>query len=177
MKTCRRCLTEKPLSEFHKNKSTKDGYAAYCKPCKSGMDKDWILADPKRVERRARRTRLWQQSNPERYKESIDRWKANNPDRKYMLDKKSHLWTSYRLTIEDYICMLDKQDSKCAICRGEGRLYVDHDHACCPGNTTCGKCVRGLLCTRCNNFVGHIEIYGETINNAIAYIDYYKDAE
>jgi hypothetical protein len=27
---------------------------------------------------------------------------------------------------------------------------VDHDHTCCPGEYTCGKCVRGLLCDDCN---------------------------
>lgn len=32
-KTCTKCLEEKPLTEFHNNKRTKDGKAYYCKPC------------------------------------------------------------------------------------------------------------------------------------------------
>jgi hypothetical protein len=34
------------------------------------------------------------------------------------------------------------------------RLHVDHDHACCPGNYSCGACIRGLLCHRHNTGVG-----------------------
>jgi hypothetical protein len=48
----------------------------------------------------------------------------------------------------------------CHICgtTADGRrLCVDHDHRCCPGAYGCEKCVRGLLCDRCNFLVGAIE--------------------
>lgn len=32
--------------------------------------------------------------------------------------------------------------------------YLDHDHRCCPGLRSCGKCIRGLLCNRCNRVLG-----------------------
>jgi len=30
---------------------------------------------------------------------------------------------------------------------------TDHDHACCAGPTSCGACVRGLVCRACNREV------------------------
>lgn len=33
-------------------------------------------------------------------------------------------------------------------------LTVDHDHACCPGDRSCGRCVRGFLCVYCNSAAG-----------------------
>ena len=37
------------------------------------------------------------------------------------------------------------------------RLAVDHDHACCPGPTSCGQCVRGFLCPGCNMAEGNLD--------------------
>ena len=34
--------------------------------------------------------------------------------------------------------------------RRKALLTVDHDHRCCPGPVSCGRCVRGLICTYCN---------------------------
>lgn len=35
-------------------------------------------------------------------------------------------------------------------------LVVDHDHACCSGGYSCGKCVRGGICSRCNKVLTSI---------------------
>lgn len=40
--------------------------------------------------------------------------------------------------------------------KGSRRLAVDHDHSCCPGKTSCGRCVRGLLCGPCNDHMGYL---------------------
>lgn len=56
--------------------------------------------------------------------------------------------------------MLAAQSDACAICSAPfagGRYYVDHDHQCCPGKRSCGKCVRGLLCNRCNIVAGYLD--------------------
>jgi DNA-directed RNA polymerase subunit RPC12/RpoP len=37
-------------------------------------------------------------------------------------------------------------------------MVVDHDHRCCPGQVSkCGRCVRGLLCFRCNVVAGMLD--------------------
>lgn len=71
-------------------------------------------------------------------------------------------FSKYGLTEEQFYARLASQGNACAMCREQFRddqqVYVDHDHACCPEEgKSCGKCVRGLLCLRCNAALGHIE--------------------
>lgn len=56
-KRCPRCDSFKPLSEFNRNKLTKDGLQCYCKPCKAEATR----ASPKRLEvsRNSRYRRLY----------------------------------------------------------------------------------------------------------------------
>jgi hypothetical protein len=62
------------------------------------------------------------------------------------------------ITEEEFNALLEKQEYACAICRNpfEGRrICADHDHNCCEKQVdrtakTCGKCIRGLLCVKCN---------------------------
>jgi hypothetical protein len=56
--------------------------------------------------------------------------------------------------------MEKSQNGVCKICgepeKYKNRLSVDHDHSCCPGITSCGKCIRGLLCSNCNRVLGQV---------------------
>jgi hypothetical protein len=83
--------------------------------------------------------------------------------------KAAYVEKTYSLTDEQYWALYDYQGGRCYICqRAKGqnqeqdngirkRLSVDHDHACCSGAVSCGKCVRGLLCKPCNRDVlGHL---------------------
>jgi hypothetical protein len=81
----------------------------------------------------------------------------------------------YKLTPDDYDALLAKQGGGCAICGskpdGKVRLHVDHDHACCPDKkTSCGECVRGLLCHRCNPMLGLANDNQATLHKAIVYL-------
>ena len=79
----------------------------------------------------------------------------------------------YNLSAEQYWAIYEAQGGCCAICqKSKGKLRalsVDHDHTCCDGPTSCGKCVRSLLCTMCNRYLGHI---GDSIETAQRMVDY-----
>lgn len=66
----------------------------------------------------------------------------------------------YKMTLDRHSELLKLQQGKCAICNGipDSRgLLVDHNHSCCSGELTCGKCVRGLLCNNCNWAISAVE--------------------
>lgn len=77
-----------------------------------------------------------------------------------------------------YEQQLERQGFKCAICPrtesgGHGRFHVDHDHTCCPGKKSCGKCVRGLLCHGCNTSLGGFQDNAVLLHAALSYLAMY----
>lgn len=80
----------------------------------------------------------------------------------------------YKLDRVSYQALLDKQNNKCIICQVLNPDCIDHDHSCCPGPLTCGKCIRGILCRQCNAGLGRFELYLERIIQYIgeSHVDY-----
>ena len=83
----------------------------------------------------------------------------------------------FGLTYERLLAMYEEQDYRCKICRQKCDRYeglcVDHDHTCCPmghQSTSCGKCVRGLLCARCNHGLGNFRDNPEYLRAAADYL-------
>jgi hypothetical protein len=59
----------------------------------------------------------------------------------------------------------------CMICGSFDKLVVDHDHECCSTrNKSCGSCVRGILCTKCNIGIGHMDDDIERLLKAVEYL-------
>ncbi len=75
--------------------------------------------------------------------------------------KDRSLWSHYRMTLEQYEQILEGQNHTCPICSEvePRKWHVDHDHSCCSGRNSCGGCIRGIICERCNIHIGYIEKY------------------
>ena len=59
----------------------------------------------------------------------------------------------------------------CQVCGSTEALTFDHDHTCCIGKRTCGKCLRGVLCRPCNLALGYAEDDPERLRNLANYLD------
>lgn len=74
---------------------------------------------------------------------------------------------------DEFWGMIFIQDNRCAnqACRAENPTHIDHDHSHCPGKLGCRKCVRGVLCSRCNTMLGFYEKDKEKFVGAMRYIE------
>lgn len=78
--------------------------------------------------------------------------------------------------------MFEVANDRCQICgihrdyATKGTLFIDHDHACCPEEITCGGCIRGLLCHKCNAALGFVGDSIETLESMIDYLRKYDAA-
>lgn len=156
-KRCVMCLEDKDLSEFHRDIQSPDKHRKVCKKC-------GITA-----------ARSWNKHNKERFNENVNEWKKANRANTRATQRRSHLKITYNMTEEQYWELFDAQGGACAICGEKPRrkhLSVDHDHACCPGSKSCGKCVRGLLCNRCNyKILPTFEYHPENVQRLINYLE------
>lgn len=69
----------------------------------------------------------------------------------------------YGLTREQYESLLAEQESRCAVCRQERPLVVDHCHD--------SGCVRGLLCQDCNKGLGSFKDDPDVLRAATQYVE------
>lgn len=150
MKTCSKCREAKALTEFYKNSSSKDGYRADCKTCLRVQKRAYNLANQEKIQARMRE------------------YGIVNADKL----KDAYLRRFYNITLAEYMEIFEAQGGLCMICRKkhEMALSVDHDHACCPGLRSCGKCVRGLLCHHCNIGLGNFHDDQDLLARALDYL-------
>lgn len=78
MKRCGDCKERKLLTEFHKDKNSKDGLNSRCKLCNSKRAKEWRLSNPEKAQERSRQ---YYQSNTEKILEAARKWQINNPEK------------------------------------------------------------------------------------------------
>lgn len=82
------------------------------------------------------------------------------------------------LTKKAFAELLEAQGGKCANpgCGatepgGRAEWHVDHDHSHCNKKWSCGECIRGLLCQRCNIGLGLLGDSRERVAGMLVYMD------
>ncbi|AYN59130.1 endonuclease VII [Arthrobacter phage Yang] len=159
MKLCSKCRSYKPLEDFSRNKKAKDGRQSWCRECvrasRPARATTFVCADcggtfPRTAARGGIPTRC------EPCKELHGRAYRREYQRQYFVEKvPRHGWTP-----DEKRAAMDAVGWKCEICAAPfvtpSDAHVDHDHKCCPGAYSCGKCRRGLLCSRCNTTLGRV---------------------
>jgi hypothetical protein len=114
---------------------------------------------------------------PNRFKEI--RQKYNSSEKGKLKRSEYYFKNQYNLTLDEYERRVKEQNNLCAICKKEestvskGRvikLSLDHDHQCCLGKKSCGRCIRSLLCFRCNSILGKAKEDISLLENLIGYL-------
>ena len=172
-KQCTQCKNFKLFSEFHKFAKSPDGYKHFCKSCVRAYDQ--LEDDPKRVMPRKMQGTTIHCRYCEQYLPKSSFWSNNTYCREctVLLGHINNL-KNYGLTRDDYVDMEKSQDGVCKICgeaeKHRNRLSVDHDHSCCSGIKSCGKCIRGLLCSNCNRVLGQVKDNKDLLQKMIDYL-------
>ena len=152
-KKCTSCKEIKPITEFFKDASRKDGLCIRCKECHVQLVKKWQMNNNERFreinrilkqthkkqhseqsKKRARanpeKTRAIAKRSREKHPETRRCWQKKNKDklRNYSATRKARLaGNGGNLTVEEWYAILDFYGHKCLCCgRGNVRLTIDH---------------------------------------------------
>lgn len=189
-KLCRDCGELRPISEFTRNRNSRDGYAFYCRD------------HARRRHQRSRDARRGAPSKrfprgvvvPEGHKwcpdcgevKSLDNFGRNAGARSGVNsyckpchnartrrskdlaggERTYHLRRRYGITAEDADAMLEAQGGLCAICQAAPAAHVDHDHET--------GVVRALLCFNCNGGLGQFKDDPRVLRAAAAYVEEHR---
>ena len=173
MKQCTKCGTTKKYSDFHKYYKSPDGYKHHCKDCT--REYDTKKYDSRRVyDIKTQGTNIqcrWCKKYLD--KSMFGKYKTYCKNCSSLIGHTNNL-KRFGLTPEQYIDMANAQNNVCKICgnkeKQNRRLSVDHDHNCCSGQESCGKCIRGLLCSHCNKTLGLVNDSQEVLQKMIDYL-------
>ena len=131
--------------------------------------------DHARVEQNREKKRLYDieygRKNRAKKAEYHRQYRKDHPE--YMRD----LWLrrTFNKTSVAWDAMFELQGRRCLLCGdsdpGTNGWQTDHDHACCPGTKSCGRCVRGILCWSCNTGLGHFKDGVELLRRAADFIE------
>lgn len=188
-KRCPRCREEKPVTDYGKNRRSKDGLAVYCKPCFRQLheeSRDRALArlgKTRKVSPKAPPGTKWcpdcgdflpydafcknrnNKSGLATYcRACAAQRKKESMSRLHGSSRHYHLVRRYGVSAAEVDAMVERQAGRCPICTQEldERSHVDHDHKT-------GR-VRGVLCFNCNAGLGKYADSPEILVRAADYL-------
>lgn len=148
-KRCQQCKQVLPMIDFGNRRRSRDGRTSICVFCQ-------------RANHSAQYRKL--RANPVQFASAMQKQKAGK----------------FGLSIDAYYQLVMASGGICAICHrpenttdGNGKLRslaLDHDRKCCPGNRACGKCLRGMICRKCNVAIGLLDDSPSRMVMAILYL-------
>jgi hypothetical protein len=152
-KTCVLCVNPKAMSEYGRNLRRSDGRQTVCLECAATPARQWAK-------------RGWTASDKQA-------WTTAHKALLNSRNRDTYLRKTYTISDQQFWMLFDVQNGKCCLCSRPARtknLSVDHDHKCCKGSVSCGRCVRGLLCGRCNTkLMPLVDHHLDVIHAAIEY--------
>lgn len=147
LKICTKCSLPKDVSEFYTDRAS-------CKVCWDASNKKYIQENPHIARAISKRYR----ESPKARDHRFTRQKAYRIEKKDQL-RNSALLYRYGITLEQFTSLLQSQSGQCKTCGtinpGKKGWNTDHDHNCCLKGRR--KCIRGLLCSACNFYLGRFE--------------------
>jgi len=173
-KQCSKCQETKTLDQFYKSylKYSKDGMDYYCKYCRTGSSiKSHRGGNKKPCSVSLCENNHYAKGMCRNHYTRVARHGNTHSLTDIIEDKKIYLYAKQQITYKrEYTLMYKYKVTKeryqemikdgCNVCGQytERNLHIDHDHLCCSGEgATCGKCVRGAVCNRCNQTIGKYE--------------------
>lgn len=171
LKKCSKCEKEKIVSEFFRAyNQPEDKLCGYRQPCikctgddRRHYNEQWLSTSQGRASKKLSAAQNYKRNSATRIH---NQWVTR-------------LRTWYKITTDEYAWLFSEQNGCCALCHeppqkdsryGEiRRLAIDHWHGH-PHKKyhACKKCIRGLLCDRCNrHFLYRVEAYPHLQNDVV----------
>ena len=159
-KKCTKCLNKKNISNYHKDKSRKDGLSNKCKECR--------CKHPESITKKCNGC-------------GCEMFLSNNKKaQKYCSELCRTSSIKYNINKDIYYFLYKKNNGNCHICNNPetsidkrtNKVYslsIDHCHK--------NNNVRGLLCSACNTAIGLLKDNVNILNNAIEYLNKDIDAK